>query len=142
MWQVDNCILLWQIDVTMRVTFTMNVDCSVFAVSGAEKLTIFQHANKQVENLIETNASDPASCLSISMDGTVLALALRDQLNVYIVEKAKKRLEIVHTANLTHHIALLSMTPMCKFIAVLLITGDVLVYEVLTGIFICGIATG
>jgi len=31
---------------------------------------------------------------------------------------------------------------MCKFIAVLLITGDVLVYEVLTGIFVCGIATG
>ena len=76
------------------------------------------------------------------MDGTVLAIAVRDQLKVYIVEKAKKRLKIVHTANLTHHIAFLSMTPMCKFIAVLLITGDVLVYEVLTGIFICGIATG
>ena len=34
------------------------------------------------------------------------------------------------------------MSPMSKFLAVLLITGDVLIYEMLTGIFVCGIATG
>ena len=34
------------------------------------------------------------------------------------------------------------MTPMCKFMAVLLITGDVLVYEPLTGMFIHGFASG
>lgn len=34
------------------------------------------------------------------------------------------------------------MTPMCKYIAVLLITGDILLYETLTGIFVCGISTG
>jgi hypothetical protein len=34
------------------------------------------------------------------------------------------------------------MTPMGKFVAVLMITGDVLIYETLTGIFVYGVATG
>lgn len=34
------------------------------------------------------------------------------------------------------------MTPLCKYIAILLITGDVVIYEAVTGIFVSGIATG
>ena len=33
------------------------------------------------------------------------------------------------------------MTPMSKFVAILLMTGDILIYELLTGITICGFST-
>ncbi len=69
--------------------------------------------------LVESNLNDRVSCISISMDGTVLGIAFRDCFKVYIIDKVKKRMNCVHTAIVLHHIAMISMTPMSKFIAVL-----------------------
>lgn len=142
MWEVVKCVLLWQMDVDMTTLFTSNVDCSVFVVSVDEKIVIYKHEAQQVINHIESNINDRVSCLSISMDGTVLATAVRDSFKVFAIENNKKRLKCVHTANLSRSIAQICMTPMSKFIAVLLISGDVLVFETLTGIFIHGLISG
>jgi len=42
---------------------------------------------------------------------------------------------------LPHLISQVILTPMAKFVAILLITGDVFVHETLTGVSICGFST-
>ena len=90
MWEVAKCVLLWQLDVVMTAVFAMNVDCSVFVVSNDEKIVVYKHEAQQVTDVLEYNVQDRVGCLSISMDGTVLAIAIRDCLKVFAIEKNKK----------------------------------------------------
>ena len=55
---------------------------------------------------------------------------------------SRKRFKLVEQIAVSHNVAAIQMTPMCKYVAVLLITGDLLIYETLTGVFVCGIGTG
>lgn len=75
----------------IRCCFSLNFDCSVFVVSSPEKITIFQHVNQQVVVLVESQVEETFSCVTISMDGGVVASAVRDQLTVYLLNKKKVR---------------------------------------------------
>ena len=67
--------------------------------------------------------------------------AARDYFLIFHIDLTRKKLKQVEKVATYHYVALIVMTPMCKYVAVLLITGDLLIYETLTGIFVCGVAT-